>query len=179
VGRSRGSYRGRPRSSGLSREWGLGPGGTAVTLLSASGSSLLGSAITPAGGEITVMRTRGIFEASIVSQPDADGSGFFGAVGIGLATAAAHTAGIASLPTPITEAGWDGWLWHYFFSVHVNDITFAPNVDATQRVEIDSKGMRKLDAFGAIYAAVEVVEIGAASVNVFLDSRILLQDSGR
>ena len=47
------------------------------------------------------------------------------------------------------------------------------------RVMIDSKAMRKLDANQVMYAAIEVIEIGAAVISVFLDTRILLQDSGR
>ncbi len=169
----------RGRSSGISRDWGVGPGGTAVTQLTGSGVSLLGSALSPQGSEITVMRTRGIFDAFLEGVPAADGGGYFGAVGIGKATLSAFTAGIGSLPTPITEADWDGWLWHSFFSLHVGDVTFAGTPGAQVTMEVDSKAMRKFDIQEVLYAAVEVVETGSAVLNMRFDSRMLLQDSGR
>jgi len=39
--------------------------------------------------------------------------------------------------------------------------------------------MRKFDASVVLVAVQEVTEIGAASMNVFFDTRILFQDSGR
>ena len=178
MARSSGYPRGRPRSSGVARDWGVGPGGTTSTQLSASGSALLGSAVTLAGSEITAMRTRGLFTAFISSTGAGDGDGYFGAVGIGKATAAAHTAGIASLPTPITEADWDGWMWHSFFHVFIPDLTFGLD-SQYQRIEIDSKAMRKFDQSEVLYAAVEVVEVGTVVLKVHLDTRMLFQDSGR
>ncbi len=133
--------------------------------------------VTPTAGELTVLRTRGIFEAFINGPGATDGDGYFGAVGIGKVALPAFTAGIASMPTPITEVSWDGWLWHFFFSVHASDTSFAPGPVMHQREMIDSKAMRKFDGDEIFFAAIEVVEIGAANLNVFLDSRILVQDS--
>jgi len=170
---------GRGRSSGVSRDWGDGPGGTASIGLTSSAVSLLGSAITATTGEVTSLRIRGLFDVFLEGIPTADGDGYFGAVGIGKATLAAFTAGIASVPTPITEQNWDGWMWHSHFSVHVGDVTFGPGDSASQRIVIDAKAMRKFDSQEVIFAAVEVVEVGTATVRMFLDSRMLVQDSGR
>jgi len=148
--------------------WFNGPGGTAVTQLTATGSSLMGSTVTPAAGQEdgTIVRTRGLFDAFIEQTPAADGDGYFGAVGIGVASLAAVSAGIGSLPTPITEISWDGWLWHSFFSVHVPDIAFAPSSASQQRIEIDSKAMRKFETLMSVYMAVEIVETGGAILNL-------------
>ncbi len=40
-------------------------------------------------------------------------------------------------------------------------------------VVVDTKAMRKFPAEMSIYAALEVVEIGTATLNVFFDSRAL------
>ena len=166
-------------SSGVARDWGVGPGGTGITTLTASGSLFLGSGATPTAQEITVMRTRGICDLFLSGVPATDGDGYFGAIGLGVVTNAAFAAGITAVPTPITEAVWNGWLWHSFFSVHWPETSLAPGSAAHQRIEIDSKAMRKFDTSQTLMAVIEVVEIGAAEINVFLDTRMLFQDSGR
>ena len=106
-------------------------------------------------------------------------------MGIGIATLAAVTAGVASVPTPITEAGWDGWLWHMFFQCRAAGIidgsamgdTDAVNPTAAAvRFEIDSKAMRKFeDTDLAIYAALEVSEVGTSTMVWSFDSRALFK----
>ena len=174
----RGYSRGRPQSSGVARDWGNGPGGTAVTSMTATGSSVLGSGITPLDQELTVLRTRGLFTVFLRGPGAGDGDGFHGAVGIGKCTTAAFAAGIGSLNTPLTEPQWDGWLWHSFFDIFDNDTTFASDLKY-QRMEVDSKAMRKFDAAEVLFAAIEVVEVGTVTLNAFFDTRMLFQDSGR
>ena len=181
MARRRGSYPGRPRSSGISRDWDSGPGSTALTQLTGSGSAILGLGIAATVGEITFMRTRGICDLMVQGVPTANGDGYFGAVGIGKTTVIAFTdVGITAIPTPITQVDWDGWLWHSFFSVHTPDVSGEGGNSTAQhqRIEIDSKAMRKVDGSELIYAAIEVVEIGTAILDVFLATRVLLQDSG-
>jgi len=109
------------------------------------------------------------------------GDGFVGAVGIGIASLAAVTAGIASVPTPITEEGADNWLWHRYFRISSPFATgttavngLAMNViPGALRVEIDSKSMRKFPQDLSIYAAIEVVEGGTATADAFLNTRFL------
>ena len=172
------SYQGRPRSSGISRDWTDGPGGQALTTISVSSQVILGSGIAAAISEQTVMRTRGICDLFINGVGGSDGDGYFGAIGIGKCTAAAFTAGILSVPTPVTEVSWDGWLWHSYFSVHDADISRGPSTSVHQRIMIDSKAMRKFDGDEVLYAAIETTEIGTAILNVFFDTRMLVQDSG-
>ena len=178
MARSRGFPRARA-SSGVSRQWGVGPGGSGITTLVATGSAFLGSSLVTTGEELTVMRTRGIVDMFIKGAGAADGDGFFGAVAIGKTTQAAIAAGITAVPTPLTESDWDGWFWHSFLSVHVGDISLGGRPESHQRIEVDSKAMRKFDPKDALYAVVEVVEIGTTTLNVFFDTRMLFQDSGR
>ncbi len=105
------------------------------------------------------------------------GDGFQGAFGIGIATRAAVVAGIASLPTPITEIDDENWLYHTFISLHPHTGTEAEWVGSESEmiIEIDSKAMRKFPDGTQIYAALEVVEIGTAAMDVFFDSRMLFK----
>ena len=152
--------------------WGAGPGGTGAANISTSSAVILGAGITFINAG-TIVRIRGEWECFLSSVTSA-GDGFRGALGIGLASSAAFTAGIASLPTPITESNWDGWMWHQFFGVHrgVADISAGSYL----RGAIDSKAMRKVSDDFTIFAAVEVVEIGTAALDLFLDSRMLLKE---
>jgi len=165
----------RSRAPRRKTTWIGGAGGTGVTSLTATGSSLLGGAFTPATDQVTLVRMRGLFDAYLNGPTTSDGDGFFGAVGVGLATKAAVDAGIGSVPTPITEELWDGWIWHSFFSCHQGDTTFGGGSERHQRIIVDSKAMRIVNSEMRIYAAVQVVEIGAGAMDVFFDTRFLLK----
>ena len=177
MARQRGlSFQRTSRGSRRQTDWGFGPGGTAVTSFSASGSAVLGSGIEPTS-LLTLVRTRGLVEIFIKGLATADGDGYTGAVAIGLASDPAFTAGIASLPTPITELNWDGWLWHSFFSVHATDISFGDSGSGHQRIVIDSKAMRKFSPENVMFAAAEVVEQGTVNLDVYFDSRMLFKET--
>jgi len=164
----------RPRAQRSRRQtqWGLGPGSGIVTPLSATGSALLGGGVSFAQSG-TVVRIRGGFQVYLrtVTSP---GDGYHGAVGIGLVSKAAFTAGIGSVPTPIIEAAWDGWLWHRFFDCHAGVVGDSSDSIAF-RAEIDSKAMRKVSDEMVLYSVIEATEIGTAVLDVFLDSRLLLK----
>jgi len=132
----------------------------------------------------TLIRTRGevlMYLRSASGQSD----GFNGAFGIGKATLAAFTAGAASVPTPVTEEAWDGWLYHrYFALVSAGPIAAATaaqeqlqvnNVVAALRFEVDSKAMRKIDADEVFYAAIEVTEVGTSDMVWNFNSRLLVK----
>ena len=175
MAQRRGSFH---RASGSKRpvSWGNGPGGTALQLINSSVSILLNAGVqitTPA--EMTLMRLRGRMSVHLLTATSV-GDGFQGAFGIGKVQAAAFDAGVASVPTPITEAAADIWIYHTFFGVHAN-ATSAPFGDlSTFEIEVDSKAMRKWDDGEVIFAAIEVVEIGAATANMFFDSRVLVKN---
>jgi len=175
VAHSRG-FRGRTTGSARRKSsWEVGPGGTASTALSSSSSQLAGTAVTPSGPGATMVRIRGLFVIQLTLATGA-GDGFFGAVGIGLATLAAVTAGVGSLPMPIDEVGDENWLWHEFFSVH-SPVVSSTDLGAftTMKIPIDSKAMRIFDDGMSIYGALQAVETGTATANWWMDSRTLVK----
>ena len=165
----------RGRTTRRLTDWGLGPGTSGATAFTTSSAAIIGAGITPST-LLTVVRTRGLFDAFLTSSTS-PGDGFFGAVGIGLASESAFDVGIGSLPTPITELVWDGWLWHSFFSCHEGSPDPGADGAGQHRIVIDSKAMRKFGPETVIYVAVEVVELGTAAMSVFCDTRMLFKQS--
>ena len=96
-------------------------------------------------------------------------------------TAAAFTAGVASVPTPLTEVDWDGWMYHTFFQITSPEAVAAAavshavpnNIPAALRREVDSKAMRKAEEEDAFFCAIEVQEIGTAVMQWHFNSRML------
>ena len=155
--------------------WEQGVGGGAPVSETATVTRFLGSAITPTFGDgLTLVRTRGEFFANLGSGSAAS-NGFHGAVGIGLATLAAVTAGIGSVPTPITEQGWDGWIWWAPIYVFTGRADEVEGQIGGVRLTIDTKAMRKFNEEDAFYAAIEVTEVGAATMFTALDCRMLFK----
>jgi len=163
-------------------EWGLGPGGSAITQLTGTGSVFLGSGIVSSTLPITVVRIRGellLFLSSATAALD----GYTGAFGIGRVATSAFSAGITAVPTPVAEQSWEGWLYHRYFSITAatpmdgqaaTDTDVLNNVTAALRIEVDTKAMRKLEEDEqTIYAALEAVEVGGATLKMFFDSRML------
>ena len=163
--------------------WAAGIGGDAAqTQITGAGSTIVTSAVTGGDG-VTLVRTRGQL-LLFCRTADAALAGFTGAFGIAVATTAAIVAGAAAVPTPISEQGWDGWLyWHaiQLISAGVVDGTavldeLQPNVMSfAQRIEIDSKAMRKIKEDESIYAVLEVQEDGASIMNWYVDTRMLFK----
>ena len=176
---SRGAFRSSRGSSKRLTEWGLGPGATAPVPISTTVATILGSFAVPVIPGMTVVRLRGYFRMHLTLATSA-GDGFGGAFGVGIATLAAVTAGGASVPTPITEADADNWLFHRFVDVAAG-FPFASAADpagnrhAFIEFEVDSKAMRKLPLEMAIYSSLEVTEVGTAGAQVWFDSRMLLK----
>jgi len=103
--------------------------------------------------------------------------GFFGAIGIGVVSLPAFTAGQSSLPTPIAELAWPGWIWHSFFSVFSVTATIADGVNAAGAIVnmvIDSKAMRKQGAQEVLFGVIEGErEGGAATMVMDANCRVL------
>ena len=180
TSRSRFLPRGKPRTS----SWGLGPkSGTAGASLSlsATGAQLGTIGAGPVEDGITLIRTRGELLVQLVTA-SASGGGFFGAFGIGIVTAAAFSAGVASVPTPITEEGWDGWLYHRYLNVITSGIIdgsvaadhdFILSQGGVFRVEVDSKAMRKHTVDDVVFCCMEVTEGGTSTGRWLFNSRLL------
>ena len=151
--------------------WGEGVGGVAV--LSIAGTTtgqFLGQAVLPLVEGLTIARIRG--RLSLIQKTGVTvGDGFQGAIGIGIATTPAVVAGTGSLPMPIAEADSENWLYWQSVGVH-NGLTSGAG--SSLDLEIDSKAMRRFPDEMSLYAAIEVTEIGDASVDVFLNTRTLV-----
>ena len=94
------------------------------------------------GEPATIIRTRG--QLYIRSDQGAATEEPFGAMGIAVVTNEAAAAGVASVPTPMTEKASDSWfVWQPFLAdVFFSDATGTRN--AFRIFEFDSKAMRKV-----------------------------------
>ena len=173
--RSRGSRQGRIPYPRRQTSWANGTGGTAAVDISAGTAVFLGSAIQAAVDGLTVIRTRGLFRTYLTLGTNV-GDGFQGAFGIGIASLAAVTAGIGSVPTPITEQEADSWLFWMPVSIHAPVATATElSAASSQDILVDSKAMRKLETTMAIYAIFEAAEVGVATATLYWDSRSLVK----
>ena len=165
----------RSRSQRRKTAWTTGPDATALSFTGAASQGwTTGVAATVPG--LTITRVRGYAEVLLTVSSVADG-GFNGAFGLGVTTLSAFNAGIASLPTPITDIDWNGWMVHQMFSLHTVTATIADGVnEVTSRFEIDSKSMRKLPVDEMIlFGAIEVEqELGAATLLFHANTRMLV-----
>ena len=139
----------------------------------------MGAGVQTVGSELTLLRTRGTFQFLLTSATSA-GNGFTGAVGIGVFSDQAFTAGVASMPSPVSESFSNVWLWHTYFSCLAGVAGgLGGGPEGNFRIQIDAKAMRKFDANQVMACVLEVSEKGTATAEVHMDSRILFQDSGR
>jgi len=141
----------------------------AATIVS-SGSSLLATSVASHEGE-TIVRIRGLVTL-VGSIFTADGDGFFGAFGVGVVTTAAATAGVTSIPTPITEGGWDGWMLHNYLAIERGE-TGVSDGAGFHRVVLDSKAMRKLNEDESLVFVWEGTETGTVTAAIQFRARIL------
>ena len=176
MARSRG-FLPRTRAPKRATTWGQGP--SAIDLISAATSKLFwtnGSVLTNES-IVTIVRMRGLVSIQL-NTIDAVGAGFFGAVGLGIITLDAFTAGAGSAPGALTDAEWDGWIWHSFFDVRGQSVTMADGVNAfhaSQRIEIDSKAMRKFEDSQVLFGSFDMVESTNATVEMQAEARVLLK----
>ena len=156
--------------------WGVGPQ-AADLAISASGKFIWTIAVAlqnePAA---TLVRIRGLMSLTQLTT-SAAGEGFFGALGIGIAADTAVAAGTASLPGPLSEQNWPGWMFHQFFDIRSITATIADGVNSPlhQSMVIDTKAMRKMGQDENLFAIVEVVESGTATLEIHGDTRVLVK----
>jgi len=162
-----------PRSRGGVRrktDWFASAPLTAPVAVAASSAVLLEVAVPFDVGE-TVIRIRGL--VSVRSDQVVASENMLGAFGIGIVTEQAATAGIASIPHPVTDGGWDGWMWHTYFAdrfTFLDSSGFSDGVSPRHYV-IDSKAMRKVDGNERLVVVVE--NSTATGINVTSMERIL------
>ena len=115
ANRFRGSSQARVIAPRRKTSWEVGTGDGTVTARTDTTPTFVGLAVTSTLPGLTVARIRGFFQVKmLLATSEADGMS--GAFGIGIASLAAVTASIASVPTPITESDAENWLYHQFFT---------------------------------------------------------------
>ena len=172
MARSHGFQR-QTRSPRRSVQWAFGPNATNVALTATGPVTWTNGVVTSL--ETTIVRIRGMILVTLTSATAA-GDGFSGAMGIGIAGTPAFVAGSASLPTPVTESEWDGWMWHTFFQVQAVTATISDGanaVGASLRIPVDTKAMRKFSDAQTLFGMIEVTELGTAVAEVQADTRML------
>ena len=157
--------------------WSGGPNGSFA--VSADTSTLFGTQAS-ANTDLTLMRTRGRIQVGLTSVAAVlDG---FQRVGFGMCVVSenAGIAGVGSVPTPITDIGWDGWFWHWLGPIIAVTATLTNGVgSSSQYIEIDSKAMRKMRATDRIILVGEFSgEVGTAVLSVNGDTRLLSKFAG-
>ena len=159
--------------------WGVGPNADALTFTAPDVAQVwTNGVVLQNDSEATIVRIRGLVHLTLTTTNVING-GFAGAAGIGIATAAAFAAGQGSLPSPITEVDWDGWMWHSFFDVRSVTGTIADGANAaaaSQIVEIDGKAMRKFTTDMVVFGSAEMSdEVGVAQASFGADCRMLFK----
>jgi len=132
---------------------------------------------------ITLVRTRGSLLLRLVNAT-AQNNGFNGAFGLAVVTEQAFSAGTASMPGPVVDEDWDGWLYHQFFNLlasdpidggALTDRDLLNIVGCVMRVDVDSKAMRKIGEGFTLAALIEVNERGTATLRFDFQSRFLVK----
>ncbi len=119
----------------------------------------------------TLVRTRG--QVAVKPQVFSADLEIVGAYGVAIVTDRAFAAGVASIPGPFTDAGWDGWaVWRSFgYQLDFGDETGKFQGAVFQ--EVDSKGMRKVTDDETMVLIAES-EGGAFSISMALRHLFLL-----
>jgi len=152
---------------------------TATTNLAAAAASLDQSLTESALGALgllpsTIIRTRG--SIWVRSDQVAASRTPFGAVGFGIVSEQAGVAGVASLPTPITEEQSELWFVHQFWLADFVFVTAAGfgGSEGMARYDFDSKAMRKIQEGERV---VVVMENGASAggIDYVLKFRMLFK----
>ena len=122
------------------------------------------------GSPFTIVRTRGILQV-LSTVPSANDESF-GAFGIMVVNGEAFDAGVASIPTPLTESFEDRWLYHTFWGNMTRVATLGISVPT--QIDIDSKAMRKVE-FGSVIVSVIESGAGLSTARVISNFRMLVK----
>ncbi len=166
---SMGLRRGQRRAT----EWIGSADSTAVSSL-AAGAGVLNQSFAFSAEPATVVRTRG--SLWVASDQVAATEEPFGALGFIVVRDAAFSAGVASIPTPITEEGDDGWfLWQAFLaSFQAGGGTYTGDVNQYVRYDFDSKAQRKVQDGDTVVVMLENAS-STAGLSYFIKFRMLVK----
>ncbi len=116
----------------------------------------------------TIVRTRGVFRASVITAGSAS-TRISGAMGMIVVSENAFTAGILSLPTPLSDTENDWFVWVPFV-LHVDATDPSANdVFSDYVVNFDSRGMRKLkqgDVLAIVYEAAQSLAVTGTKLDL-------------
>jgi len=154
--------------------WDVGPNEPSANL-SAAGATVwsVGSQATLDG--LTVVRIRGEFSIQLRTVTTI-GDGFASySIGICNVTENAAGIGVTAIPSPLTDIGWDGWIWyHSGAAIFGMETTEVSRSYSSFRMPIDSKAMRKTRATDLLVGVIELgTEVGAATLVFSANTRIL------
>jgi len=161
------------RSQRRKTSWNIGPHGK----VSHSSNTV---SIFPIGAQAlidgqTIIRIRGELNMGLSSIAAAIDGFTRVAFGIGIVTENAFSAGVASVPDPLADIAWEGWMAYWTGTFYgVVTATISQDIPANVRVDIDSKAMRKIantDILMGVFSTLE--EVGTATVRAQFSSRIL------
>ena len=151
-------HRGFVRGPQRKTQW-IGPAQQGFLTVT-SGSSIIASSLAflePA----TIVRVRADF--TFMPTSFASDLNIVGAIGVGVVTEEAFTAGIASVPDPFDDADWGGWLLHKLFGAHFEFGTaVGTEFPASISIDLDSKAMRKVNSGDTMIVVIES-QVGAFS----------------
>ncbi len=139
-------------------------------------TTLLGNAIIPINSQ-TVLRCRGFVSAQFDATVQV-GDIMLLTFGICVVSQDAQAVGATAMPDPFDDASWPGWLWFQLGALHtpIKAITTGagdPNFPFWQRVDIDTKSMRKLRQNEVLFMNVQVGETAAATMDIRGATRVL------
>ena len=156
------------RTQSIAPTWGYLQSTGSATILAPSSVFLMGSFVqnVPAIEE-TVLRTRGVI--SINSDQSAAVERQQGAFGMIVVSEQAFTAGVASLPSPVSQGGNDEWFVHQSFA---QQSAKSLGTGPVPSIWIDSKAMRKVPEGYRIALIIENAD-AAMSLEVLFAIRIL------
>ncbi len=168
----------RTRALKRINKWSLGPKATPLAMTAGAAQIWTAGVVLLAETQVTLVRIRG--DALLyLTAATATGDGFKGALGIAVVSNEAFTAGAAAIPDPrsVSESDWDGWIYHRFF--HVNAVAGGSPDPAggsgMQRIEIDSRAMRKWSNGYTIVGVLGTTEEGTAVGEFWADTRMLVK----
>ncbi len=127
--------------------------------MASGGATLVAS--FPFEEPLTIIRTRGMISVKPTSY--AVDLSIAGAVGIGVVSAEAFTAGIASVPEPFSDGDWGGWFVWRSFGHHYEVLDATSSLLGSWSMEIDSKAMRKVTP-NEVMVVVAESQVGAFEI---------------
>ena len=167
----------RTQSPRRKTTWDEGPQGRPAAFTTAVARIYPLGAIANTAG-LTIVRTRGHVSIGLESATAVNDGFDQVAIGIGVVSGNAFTVGgVGSVPTPITDVAWDGWLWHWFGNIMALNTGASVSQGLGQRlIEIDSKAMRKIKQTDVLFGAVQTANLnGAVSMQTVMNTRFLLK----